>query len=190
MAAGKKKRAAGKKKAASPKRAAGKKKAASPKRAAGKKKAASPKRATNQKKAASPKKATNQKKAGNKKKAASPPRRADSLYAPAKFLAYDNGGFGLFFSCDEFDAVDAERLFSDAGSCANGYGWEGVLAPALEARDPEAARAVSYDCEADTFVAHADTEAPLQVLAAVIREVTATAEALSAALVKRDPERD
>jgi len=109
-------------------------------------------------------------------------------YAPAQFIAYDGGGFGLFFGCDAFEKIGAMKLFEEMGAYGNGYGWQSVLAPALEARDPKAARAIEFDSEADTFVARAKTEEPLPALAEVIRGVTADKKTLASAIERRDPD--
>ncbi len=109
---------------------------------------------------------------------------------PWQRIQYEDGGHGLFFSVDAFDDLEVERLFEEAEAYPNGYGWESVLAPAFEARFPDMVESVSFDCEADTFVARADDAAVLDALAQVIGEVTAGAEALAAALTRRNPNLD
>jgi hypothetical protein len=88
-----------------------------------------------------------------KSKAATRRKPAKHEWSPARLVAYDEGEYGLFFSCDAFEGIGAMALFEKAGAYGNGYGWESVMAPALEAADRTAAREIDYDSEGDTFCA-------------------------------------
>lgn len=105
-------------------------------------------------------------------------------------MSYDTGGFGLFFSCDAFEHIDGMATFEEHGAYGNGYGWESVIVPAFERAHPQLAGSIEYDSEAESFVARAATEAPLDALAEVIAAVTASKDALVAALAQRDADRD
>ena len=127
--------------------------------------------------------------AAPKKKVAAPAKKAAEK-TPWNRMKYENGGFGLFFSCDAFEGIGAMAIFEDEGAYGNGYGWESVVAPAFERAHPALAAKVHYDCEADTFCARTDTDSDLDALATVVRAVTASREALVKAIGARDPNRD
>ena len=112
------------------------------------------------------------------------------LHASVHRMSYDDGGFGLFFTCDAFFAMGAERVFEEGDAYPNGPGWESVVAPAFERAHPAIADQVEYDCEADTFVARAADDAHLDALASVIAAITASPAALARAVAARDPNRD
>ncbi len=187
--AAKKKKTATKKKTAPAKKPAPKKKPAPAKKPAPKKKAAPAKKAAAPaKKAAAPAK----KAAAPAKKAAAPAKKAPAKASegPWRRTRYDDGSYGLFFSVDDFFDMGAMEIFEKGGAYGNGYGWESVIAPALEKAHPKLADAIEYDCEADMFVARAADEAHLDALAAVIAAITASPAALARAVAARDPERD
>ena len=111
-------------------------------------------------------------------------------FAPATLQLLENGWFSIYFACDEFDdTLEVEAAFEAYELDAGGYGWEAVLAPALQARDSDAYDAIEWSPEADTFVAISQHQGPLRVLAQVLREVVTDQMTLERAISRHDPNR-
>lgn len=118
-----------------------------------------------------------------------PTPEEERAFAPATLQNLENGWFSLYFSCDEFDGeLDVVEIFESHDVDPNGYGWESVLAPALERFDAAAFEQIDWSCEADTFVVLCADKAPLLALVEVLRNVVRDTSSLEAAVAAHDPD--
>jgi hypothetical protein len=85
-------------------------------------------------------------------------------FAPCRLLEHDDGRFSLLFF--NFEVSDQ---FERSGRLGNGYAWQSALEYLVQQSAPQLVGKISYDSEADMFVAISPDYAALKQLVALIR---------------------
>jgi hypothetical protein len=87
---------------------------------------------------------------------------------PLRLRQYANSaGFGLMWT----NWADASPSFEAAGIEPHGYAWAGIARVLIDTHTPELADLVTFDCEADMFVAYGEDADALVALGTLLRDL-------------------
>ena len=109
--------------------------------------------------------------------------RPKGPWHPASLGSEDNGKKSLRLRVE--DATDWRDRFIEGGLDGSGLDWEVVLSTALKHRDRAVWSAITFDSEADCFVATAKDPAPLEILGQLIKDLLHNRHSLEKAIHDR-----